>query len=267
MTTIKTICCWLAVVTPGYAAEQPSNTKSTTEASPAHVAAGKTIAHTIDAAVVAQLRIPLQEGRKRVEVFFGRPFARPFDIEIFSGRAAFDSYFQKRWKVPKTEAWMVAAGVADRFMILSLRVWKTEAVEHNPADAAHLRDLIAHELVHVYHGQQNPTGDFDGMDDLGWFVEGLATYVSGQLSHEHRGAPAAAIQAGKAPDRLAAAWSGRYRYGVCGSMVEFIDQRWGRPTIWKLLAVTKPDVALKLLGVTEAEFLKEWQRFVLASQK
>jgi Peptidase of plants and bacteria len=162
---------------------------------------------------------------------------------------------------------MVAAGVADRLLILSPRVWKTEAVEHDPADAAHVREVVAHELVHVFHGQQNPIGDFEGMDDLGWFVEGLATYVSGQLSHEHRGAAAEAIQAGKGPVRLADAWSGRYRYGVCGSMVEFVDQRWGRETIANLLAVTKPEIALKLLGVTEAQFLEDWQKFVLESRK
>src|SRR6516165_2607432 len=82
---------------------------------------------------------------------------------------------------------MVASGVADRMVILSPRVWKTQAAEHDPADAEHLRDLIAHELVHVYHGQHNPRPDFDGMDDSGWFVEGLAVYVSGQLERSHRG--------------------------------------------------------------------------------
>jgi hypothetical protein len=30
----------------------------------------------------------------------------------------------------KTEAWMVASSVGDRMVILSPRVWKTQAVEH-----------------------------------------------------------------------------------------------------------------------------------------
>ena len=271
----RTLCCWLALLSAGFAADEPSKTDSqraantplSTSSPTAQVTDGKVIAQKIDSAVVSDLKDPLMKGRKRVEKFFGRPFARAFDVEIFADRSAFDSYFQKRWKVPKTESWMVAAGVADRFMILSPRVWKTQAVEHNPADAARVRDLIAHELVHVYHGQRNPTADFDGMDDLGWFVEGLAVYVSGQLSREHHGAAAEAIRAGREPHRLVDAWTGRYRYGVSGSMVEFIDQSWGRETIWRLLAVTKPDVALKLLGMTETQFLADWRHFVLAGQK
>jgi hypothetical protein len=267
MSLFRNICCWLFALTSSCLAEQPATKPESLGVAVKGdlrqaAVVGKTIAQPIDDAVVAQLQAPLTQGRKRVEAFFGKPFSRPFDVEVFPDRAAFDRYFQKRWKAPKTEPWMVAAGVADRFMILSPRVWKTQAVEHSPADAAHLRDLIAHELVHVYHGQHNPTGDFDGMDDLGWFVEGLAVYVSGQLSREHRGAAKEAIRAGKEPRQLANAWSGRFRYAVCGSMVEFVDQRWGRDVVWKLLGVTKPEAALRILGVTETQFVKDWQRYV-----
>jgi hypothetical protein len=267
LTQLRIMCCCLfALSSHCLGAQPPTKPESigagVTRAPAQNAGVGKVIAQPIDSAVVAQLQAPLTEGRKRVEAFFGKPFARSFDVEVFADRAAFDRYFQNRWKVPKTEAWMVAAGVADRFMILSPRVWKTQAVEHNPADAAHLQDLIAHELVHVYHGQRNSTGDFDGMDDLGWFVEGLAVYVSGQLGREHRGAAKDAIRAGKEPHQLANAWSGRYRYGVCGSLVEFVDQRWGRDVVWKLLSATKPEAALRLLGVTEAQFLKDWKNFV-----
>ena len=52
-----------------------------------------------------------------------------------------------------------------------------------------------------------------------------------------------------APTQLAAASSGRYRYGVSGSMVEFVDQRSGRETIRKLLA-----------AVTNAEAFRNLQR-------
>jgi Collagenase len=272
--------CWLGTVLAVCAAEnQPAaraaaglaqeteKSASAKQTPPDDANFGMIIADKKDAAVVADLQKPMREGRKRIEEFFGKPFPRPFVTEVFAQRSTFDAYFQKRWKVPKTERWMVAAGVGDRFLLLTPRVWKSEAVEHNPNDATHVRELVAHELVHVFHGQQNPTGDFDGMDDLGWFVEGLATYVSGQLSHEHRTAASEAIQAGKAPSRLADAWSGRYRYGVSGSMVEFVDQRWGRATIGKMLAATKPDAALKLLGVTEQQFLEDWRKFVLAGGK
>ncbi len=215
-----------------------------------------------DREVVPALEASLRLGRKRVEEFFGRPFAKAFDVEVFAGRAAFDAYFRKRWQLPRTERWMVALGVADKMAVLTPRVWKTEAVEHDPADREHFREIVAHELVHVYHGQHNPTGDFDGMDDLGWFVEGLAVYVSGQLDHGHRDAARKAVASGKDPKRLAKAWSGPYRYGVSGSMVRFIDRRYGRAMVWKLLAETKPDAVLGRLGLSEAEFLRAWRKSV-----
>jgi hypothetical protein len=215
-----------------------------------------------DKQVAASLKPLLQQGRQKVERSFGQPFKKAFVVEVFADRAAFDEYFRKRWKLPKTAAWMVASGVADRLTILSPRVWKTQAAEHDPADAEHVRDLVAHELVHVYHGQQNPRPDFDGMDDSGWLVEGLAVYVSGQLERSHRAAAHEALKAGKAPLRLADAWSGRYRYGVCGSMVEFVDKRYGRDVIKKLLGIVSNDEALKLLGISEGEFLEAWKAWV-----
>jgi hypothetical protein len=209
----------------------------------------------------------LGEGQERIERFFGRPFKRPFEVEIFASRARFDDYFRKRWQVPKTEAWMVASGVADKLTILSPRVWKTEAAEHDPQDDKHYRELVAHELVHVYHGQHNPTGDFDGMDDLGWFVEGLAVYVSGQLDNSHRDAARQAIAKGKAPTSLAKAWSGKHRYGVCGSLVRYVDKRWGREELRALMAETKPDAALRRLGISEKDFLRAWADDVRAGAK
>jgi hypothetical protein len=209
--------------------------------------------------VVDGLRPHLDEGKRRVERFFGRPFPKAFEVEVVPTRAAFDEYFRKRWKVPKTEPWMVASGVADRLVMLSPAAWKAQAAEHDPGDAAHVRDLVAHELVHVYHGQHNPRPDFDGMDDVGWLVEGLAVYASGQLERSHRGAAADALKAGKAPARLADAWSGRYRYGVSGSLVEFIDRRHGRDVLKKLLAATSNEEALRILNTTEARLLEAWR--------
>src|SRR5262249_44354243 len=166
--------------------------------------------------------------------------------------------------VPKTEAWMVASGVADRMVILSPRVWKTQAAEHDPADVEQVREIIAHELVHVYHGQYNPRPDFDGMDDMGWFVEGLAVYVSGQLERSHRADARDALGAGKAPDRLARAWSGRYRYGVSRSMGRVAGQPARPEGVKRLLAVVSNEEALKRLDTTEDGFLGAWRAHVSA---
>jgi hypothetical protein len=213
----------------------------------------------VDRDTVATLRPHLEAGQRRIEKYFDRPFVKPFECEILPSRAALDDYFKHRLHIPKTEMWMVAAGMADRMVILSPRVWKTDAREHNPDDAEHVRDLVAHELVHVYHGQICPKPDFDGMDEMGWFVEGLAGLASGQLDREHRGAAAKAIEAGKAPARLADAWSGRYRYGVSGSLVEFVEKRHSRETIRKLMTLTSNEDALKALNTTEAKLLQDWR--------
>lgn len=211
-----------------------------------------------------KIRQHLRTGKNRIEKFFGQPFHYGFEVVLLPDRAKFDEYFEQRWKIPKTEAWMVASGVADRMVLLSPRVWKTQAAEHNPDDEEHIRDLVAHELVHVYHGQKSPKPDFDGMDDCGWFVEGLAVYVSGQLDHAHRDSARDAISKGVVPTRLANAWSGRYRYGVSGSLVRYIDQRFGRSKIQKLMEATSNDEILKILNLSENELLESWSKHVTA---
>ncbi len=213
----------------------------------------------IDREVAVQLQPHLKAGRDRVESFFGSKFPQPYGVEIHPKRAAFDAYFAQRWQLQNTEPWMVASGVSDRLTILSPRVWKTEAAEHDPADEQHIADLLAHELVHVYHGQHNPRPDFEGLDDLGWFVEGLAVFVSGQLERSHRNAAKEAIDAGKAPTELANVWSGRYRYGVSGSLVEFVATKYGKAKLIELLGATSNAQALQCLGTSEAELLADWK--------
>ena len=250
-----------AVAIPAFApaASRAEPTSATATAPPA-------ILHTPDDdAVAASLAADLAVGRLRVERFFGRGFPKPFAVEILPDRAAFDAYFKKRWNVPATEPWMVATGVADRLAILSPRVWKTAAAEHDPNDASHVRDIVAHELVHVFHAQANPRPDFDGMDDCGWFVEGLAVFVSGQLERSYPNAAADAIKAGRAPTRLAEAWSGRYRYGVAGSMVAFVDRHYGREVLDRMLTAVSNDEALALMKTTESGFLAAWKASVTAA--
>lgn len=205
-------------------------------------------------------------GRARVEKFFGRPIPKPFTVEVLPSRGAMDAAFAKRWGMPKTECWMVAAGVADRLYVLSPRLWKAEACEHDSAPA-HVGEIAAHELVHVFHGQHAPNPEFDGMDDLGWFVEGLATLVSGQFDGAHAGDARAALAAGAGPKSLATAWSGRYKYGVCGSLVRFAETGGGRARIEKLLRAGTNAEALAILATTEQEFLAAWHTSVLEPPK
>lgn len=214
----------------------------------------------------AAIEADIAAGRARVEQFFGAPFAETVNVTVVESRAALDAALPAAWGIAPSQCWMVGVGAADSLYLLSPTSWSDHAqvCDHNANDAAELQGIITHELTHAYHGQHNATRDFTGMDDLGWFVEGLAVLVSGQLDGP-RGADArAAIAANAAPTSLANAWSGRYRYGVSGSMVQYVDQHYGRATIVALLAATTQQQALDRLGVSEAQFLSDWRAWVLS---
>lgn len=214
-----------------------------------------------ESAVAPAVRAATEAGTKRVEAWFGRPFARPFAVTVLPSRAALDALFAERWKAPRSACWMVAAGVGDGLFLLSPRAWKAEACEHASTEA-HIAEIVAHELVHVFHGQQAPSPEFDGMDDVAWFAEGLATLVSGQLAGAHAGDAAAALAPGKGPARLAEAWSGRWKYGVAGSLVAFVEKAHGRAAVEKLLHVRTNAEAMAMLGTTEEAFLAAWRKDV-----
>lgn len=211
----------------------------------------------------ADLQALVQAGRDRVETFFGHPFAKPVRIIVSPTRAAFDASLPLKWGLTPTQCWMVGVGGGNLLALLSPEDWSAEACEHQATDAAHIQEIVAHELTHVFHGQHNPTGDFTGMDDAGWFVEGLAVVVSGQLTRSDRPSARQAIADNAAPSRLADAWAGKYRYGVSGSLVAFIDTAFGRQKLLDLMgAVTNAEI-LAGLGLMESEFLERWRTWVL----
>lgn len=211
----------------------------------------------------AMVEADVAATRSYVEDFFGTPFAEPVNVTVSANRAAFDESLPAAWGIAPSQCWMVGVGVADSFHLLSPSAWDDHAqVCDHVGDAGEVQGIVAHELTHAYHGQRNPTRDFTGMDDLGWFVEGLAVLVSGQLAVYHQHDAAAAIAANAAPTSLANAWSGRYRYGVCGSMVAYVDAHYGRAKIIELLAATTQQQALTSLGVSEAQFLSDWRAWV-----
>ena len=216
-----------------------------------------------DAETAAALEPVLCESVRTVERFFGAPYAQDFTITIHPDRAAFDASFPPEWGLGKSECWMVATGVADGVQLLSPRVWKSAACEHDPADARHVAGVLTHELVHVYHGQHNPSPDFVDVTGIDWFVEGLATLASGQLADEHLLSARDALATGQGPKDLASAWSGRYRYGVSGSLVAFVEHACGHARLSELLAASSGEELLALIGMSEGELLEGWRAFVL----
>jgi hypothetical protein len=195
---------------------------------------------------------------QQIQRLFGASFPDPIRFQVVPDRPAFDRAVAK-FGVGSTECWMVGLGTADLMALLSPSVWAEQACDHDPNDLPAVRQLIAHELVHVYHGQFNPTRDFTGVEDLDWFIEGLAVFGSGQLTDDRLGAMQKAIVAGQFPTSLSKVWTGPNRYGFAGSLVRHIDQTWGRGSTVRLLRVRSTAEALALLETTEASLLRAWR--------
>lgn len=204
-------------------------------------------------------------GIDSVTSFFNRPFKSEFNVFIHPGRNSLDSTWQKEWNMPtfKSACWMVASGVADRIDVLSPKRWEREACEHTYADKSWTQQLITHELTHVFHGQQNASPDFSDSDAIDWFVEGLATFVSGQCDSRRLTAVVKAIKENQVPESLDEFWTGANRYGLSGSIVMYIDHTYGRAKLFELLPLNKKKEILTQLKTTESELLKSWKTYML----
>lgn len=195
---------------------------------------------------------------KQIQSFFGAPFPDPIHFQVVADRATFDAAVAKFGLSP-TQCWMVGLGTADLMVVLSPQAWAKQACEHDPNDLEATRLLVKHELIHVYHGQFNSTRDFTGMDDLDWFIEGLAVFGSGQLTKNRLDQMQAAVSAGQMPTSLSKIWTGPNRYAFAGLLVRYVDQTWGRPTTVHLLKVRNSAEALTLLGTSEKSLLAGWR--------
>src|SRR5512138_3425287 len=178
-----------------------------------------------DSSIVSTIGQDLARGHKALTDFFHAPFEKKFIVYIFPNRNELDKQWSKDWGGPNfhSQCWMVASGVADRLDMLSPLCWKREACDHNGGDSE-LQQIVTHELTHVFHAQHNPNPTFDGMDDLSWLAEGVATFVSGQLS-EARVARVKTELKEKTPTALAELWTGKEKYGRAGCFIAFLDKR------------------------------------------
>lgn len=224
-----------------------------------------TLYYTVaDEANTAEYTGFLNEGVQTAESFFGQPFKHRFSVYIHPHRSSLDSAWRVDWKEPdlRSECWMVASGVASKLDLISPGVWDGEACEHSYTDTLATRRLITHELVHVYHGQWNKSPDFSDVQGIDWFVEGLATYASGQCDTTRIRAVKQAIIGNAIPPSLDGFWSGKLKYGLSGSLVMYLDHTYGRKMVIELLPMNTRSGILKALGVSEAELLGAWSLFV-----
>jgi hypothetical protein len=206
----------------------------------------------------------VETGIDSIISFFKEPYRNKFDVYVYPDRNSLDSAWRKNWNMPdlKSECWMVASGVAKRIDIIAPKRWDSESCEHKYADKVAMQKLITHELVHVYHGQCNVSPDFDSTENIDWFVEGLATYASGQLSNEKLTEIRNNIEENKIPSSLDSFWTGKLRYGLSGSVAMYIDKQFGREKLRELLKYNKKDEILSSLGIKETDLLHRWKKFI-----
>lgn len=206
----------------------------------------------------------IEDGIASIKTFFNSSYNKSFDIYIHPNRHSLDSTWKKDWNMPgfKSECWMVASGTATKLDMISPRQWNKEACEHVFSEKRKTQQLITHELIHVYHGQLNASPDFSNVEGIDWFVEGLATYASGQCDSSRISEIKKAISENKTPTGLNDFWTGKLKYGLSGSVVMFIDNKYGRAKLIELLPFNKKSDLLSTLKTTEPELLVEWRNYI-----
>lgn len=207
----------------------------------------------------------LNKGVDATEAFFGQKFKARFRVFLHPGRVSLDSTWRADWKMPgfRSECWMVASGVAARLDLLSPRQWAGDACEHVFSDRLRSQQVFTHELIHVFHGQRQPSPDFSSSDGIDWLVEGLATYASGQCDSSRLSEVRNALVEKKVPASLDRFWTGKLRYGISGSMLLYIDKAYGRSMLLELLPLASKTSVLKTLNISEEKLIADWSAFIL----
>jgi hypothetical protein len=206
----------------------------------------------------------LENGIQKTISFFHSLFKKNFNVFVHPDRQSLDSTWSKDWQMPefKSECWMVASGVANRLDIISPKSWESQSCEHNYSDKTRTQQLVTHEIVHVFHGQINKSPDFNDANGIEWFVEGLATFASGQCNNERIAEIKTAIKENKIPGNLGEFWTGKIRYGLSGSVVMYIDHQYGRNKLKELLPLNKNSEILSLLHTSEPELIAAWSSYI-----
>ena len=208
----------------------------------------------------------IETGLTHVEARFARQYRQPFVARVYPAREPMIERWREAWSQPNFQSacWMVvAAGWATELDVLSPRVWSTEACGHDGSNDTHVRLIVAHELVHVLHGQHN--GAYGQLQsNAPWLPEGLAVFASGQWEAEYA---VAARRAARdfSPTSMQELWQSAAGYGLAGSVIAFIAQRPSSGGVSPLLEARTWQDALRIAGLDEATLLAEWRAWLVAS--
>ena len=205
----------------------------------------------------------LNNGCQSVDNFFKESFKNKFTVFIHPNRYSLDTTWEKDWNMPnyKSECWMVASGTATKLDMISPKTWDKESCEHKYNDSDKTQKIITHELFHVYHGQLK-TSPFSELDSIEWFVEGFATFASGQNDSTRIPEIVSAINNQTIPKSLYEFYSGKLRYVLSGSIVMFIDKEYGRKKLKELLTYSSSKDILNALHISEFDLIAKWTKFI-----
>ena len=215
----------------------------------------------------AQSLVPMIErGRQTAEQFFGTTYPSSFVARIFPDRASLTARWRVAFRQPglETRCWEIAGGWATEFGILSPSVWNSTRAGMT-ANANHVANVVAHELVHVLHGQRN-SSFFSLAATTPWILEGLAAFASGQWAAEYAGSARAAVSGGFAPTTFAALWASPGNYALAGSVFAHIHHRFGVDAVRRLLTVGSEEELLASLSTDATTLLRDWRPWVMAQQ-
>lgn len=104
--------------------------------------------------------------------------------------------------------------------------------------------------------------DFSDAEGIDWFVEGIATYASGQCDSLRITEIKKAISENKIPKGLNNFWTGNLKYGLSGTLVMYIDKIYGRDKLIELLKFIKKTEMLSLLEISESDLLADWMKYM-----
>jgi hypothetical protein len=211
--------------------------------------------------------VPLiDRGRQTAEQFFGTTYAATFLVKVMHDRDALNAHWRVLLRQPnlQTQCWQIAGGWATEFDILSPAVWSSRSCGHD-ANASHVAHVVAHELVHVLHGQRNPSF-FSIAASTPWILEGLAAYASGQWAAEYAGAARSTLSSGFAPTTFAEMWTSSANYPLAGSVFAYVHQRFGIGAVRRLLTAAFEADLLTALSTDATTLLGDWRSGMLAGQ-
>jgi hypothetical protein len=212
-----------------------------------------------DASLAPAMLEHARAGRTAAAAFFGEAFATGFTLRVYPDRPSLVAYWRSQWGQSFTPwCWLVASATRTLAVTFSPRLWQADTCGH-VGNAAELRSIMTHEIIHVLNGQLNTLTEVNDVLAMKWLTEGIAWYAAGQFDDRGRSQVRTLIAGGYSPTSLDRMWWDEGGYDAAGSVIAYIDTTYGRSALRQLLRATSNADAAARLGLSEATLLQRWR--------